>query len=311
MPLPIRSRRPRILLAVTEPAPYTFLDVPALLDSSMPRSRGGWMGYVAGAVMLVLLMGALSVAGTKSGRDLARLASAVGLVGLVSALGFYLASTVRRHKADHAMVDAVGELVQLRRWPQAGLVLEQVLSRPARTHAMRGQALVYLAAVLARYHRFDDAVAVHDHLLESEAVDPGTAFKLRVGRAMAMLRQDHLVDADRAMSELRRIEGNGESGGLALVEIYRDVKTGHPGEAIDVFQTKLPGLRDQLGHRVADAYALASRAYQLLGRDAEAAEAWAKATLLAPPLELVRRYPEVEPVAARFPGTAAPAEALG
>ena len=60
-----------------------------------------------------------------------------------------------------------------------------------------------------------------------------------------------------------------------------------------------------------DAYALAARAYQLMGRDVEAADAWARATLLAPALELVRRYPEVEPVALKYPGTPAPAEALG
>lgn len=309
--LPIGRAGPRILIHVTEPAPYTFLDVPALLERSEPRPRAGWLGYVAGAVMLVLLMGTLSVAPTESGRNIARLVSAIVLTGLVSALGFYLVSTVRRHKTEQAMVDAAGELVHLRRWPQAGIVLEQLLSRPARTHAVRVQALVYLASVLARYHRFDDAIAVEDHLLQSDRVDRETAFRLRVGRAMAMLRQDHLVDADRAMSELRRLEGTGESGGLALVEIYRDVKTGHPAEAIDVFQTKLPSLRDELGHRAADAYALVARAFQLLGRDAEAADAWAKATLLAPGMELLRRYPEVEPVAAQYPGTPAPAEALG
>ena len=296
---------------MAEPVPYTFLDVPALLERSQPRPRAGWLGYAAGAVVLVLLMGAVQVAGTEAGRNAVRLVSAVTLMALVAALAVYVVGTVKRHKAEQAMVDAAAELVQLRRWPQAGLVLEQVLSRPARTHAARAQALVYLAAVLARYHRFDDAIAVQDHLLASDRVDPGTAFGLRIGRAMAMLRQDHLVDADRAMSELRRLEGPRESGGLALVEVYRDVKTGHPAEAIDVFQTKLPSLRDQLGHRTADAYALAARAYQLLARDAEAADAWAKATLLAPPVELVRRYPELEPVASRYPGIPAPAEALG
>ena len=296
---------------MTEPPPYTFLDVPALLERSEPRPRATWLGYAAGAVVLALLLAALNVAGSEEGRNLARLASAVVLVVMVSALGFYVVGTVRRHRAEQAMVDAAAELVQLRRWPQAGLVLEQVLSRPAHTHAVRVRALFNLAAVLARYHRFDDAILVEDYLIESDRIDPGTSFGLRVGRAMAMLRQDHLVDADRAMGELRRLEGTGESGGLALVEIYRDVKTGHPAEAIDVFHTKLPSLRDQLGHRAADAYALAARAYQLLGSDAEAADAWAKATLLAPGMELVRRYPEVEPVAAAFPASPAPAEALG
>jgi hypothetical protein len=165
--------------------------------------------------------------------------------------------------------------------------------------------------VLARYHRFDDAIAVHNHLLEHELVDGGAAFGIRVGRAMAMLREDHLFDADRAISELRRLEGNEETAGLALVEIYRDVKTGHPDEAIDVFETRLPTLRDQLGHRLADAYALVSRAYDLRGREAEARGAWEKATLLAPPIELVRRYPEVAPVAEKYPASPAPAGAIG
>ena len=277
----------------------------------MPRPRAGRVGYAAAGVVLVLLMGSLVVAGTDVGRDVARFMSALGVVGLVSAMAFFVASTVKRYKAEQAMVEAAGELVQLRHWPQAAIVLEQILSQPARTHATRARALMYLASVLARYHRFDDAIAVHNHLLEHELLDAGTAFNVRIGRAMAMLREDHLFDADRAIAELRRLEGTGESGGLALVEIYRDVKTGHPAEAIDIFQTKLPALRDQLGHRVADGYALAGRAYQLLDRESEAEDSWAKATALAPPAELVRRYPEVEPVAAKYPGTVAPAEALG
>jgi hypothetical protein len=128
---------------------------------------------------------------------------------------------------------------------------------------------------------------------------------------MAMLREDHLFDADRAIAELRRLEGDQETAGLALVEIYRDVKTGHPDEAIDIFETRLPTLRDQLGHRLADAYALVSRAYDLRERATDARDAWHKATLLAPPIELLRRYPEVAPVAEKYPPSPAPAGALG
>lgn len=298
---------------MNEATPPTFLDVPALLQRSVPRPRAPLMGYLAGGVVLALVIATLNVQakGLPGGQDLARVMSGVVLVGLVAAMSFFAVSTVRRHREAQALVDAAGEMVQLRRWPQAGIVLEQILSQPARSHAMRSRALVYLASVLARYHRFDDAIAVQNHLLDNDLVDPATAFGVRVARAMAMLREDHLFDADRAMSELRRLEGTGESGGLALVEIYRDVKTGHPVEAVDVFETKLPSLRDQLGHRVADAYALAARAYQLLGRDGEAADAWAKATALAPALELLRRYPEVNDVASKYHATAAPAEALG
>ena len=126
-----------------------------------------------------------------------------------------------------------------------------------------------------------------------------------------MLREDHLFDADRALAELRRTVASAgvESAGLALVEIYRDVKTGHPDEAVQIFEQRLPVMRDQLGHRVADAYALAARAYDLLGREAEARDAYEKATLLAPPPELSRRYPEVQKLEGRYDPAIAPPEA--
>ena len=102
------------------------------------------------------------------------------------------------------------------------------------------QALIFLSSILARYHRFEDAIAVHNHLLETINFDDSTAHGIRLGRAMAMLREDHLVDADRAISELRRTSQGRESAGLALVELYRDVKTGHPTEAIEHFDAALP-----------------------------------------------------------------------
>src|SRR5262249_12612234 len=170
------------------------------------------------------------------------------------------------------------------------------------------------------YHRFEDAIAVQDHLLEQVNLDDSTAHALRLGRAMAMLRDDHLFDADRAISDLRRSTrraeesdpnanaGPGfESAGLALIEIYRDVKTGHPAESIELFNAKLPILRQQLGHRVGDAYALSARAYDLLGRQCEAQDAYEKATLLSPVEELNRRYPEVQTLAEKYRATVVPA----
>jgi hypothetical protein len=127
---------------------------------------------------------------------------------------------------------------------------------------------------------------------------------------MAMLREDHLVDADRAISELRRGPAARESAGLALVELYRDVKTGHPAEAVELFEARHPVLRDQLGIRVCDAYGLAARAYDLLGRDSEAARAWERATLLSPPAELARRYPELQPLIGKLSPAEMPASAI-
>ena len=204
----------------------------------------------------------------------------------------------------------MGELVQLRRWSQAGLLLENYLSQPARSGSLRSQGLIYLGLILARFHRFDDSVKVNEYLIDHELVDPGTMYGLKLGRAMAMLREDHLFDADRAISELRRMSAGIDSAGLALVEIYRDVMTGHPEDAIDIFNKKLPAIREQLGHRAADAYALIARAYDLLERKLEAADAFENATRLAPISELLRRYPELQKLSGRYQPADAPPEAL-
>jgi tetratricopeptide (TPR) repeat protein len=285
-----------------------FLDVPALLESSMPRPRVAWLGYGIGAFLLLVLAAALAGQRSAEAQAALRVFSALAMLLLMGVLGALTVLTVRRHRAEQEQLEAAAELVQLRRWPQAAFVLEHLLSTPARAPQLRAQALVYLAAVLARYHRFDDAIAVYNHLLDPESVDDATAYGLRLGRAMAMLREDHLFDADRAINELRRGRGRDDSAGLALVELYRDVKTGHPAEAVQLFEAKLPSLRDALGHRVADAWALAARAYDLLGRKVEAQDAFTKATLLAPPAELFRRYPEVEKLAATYAPAIAPLE---
>jgi tetratricopeptide (TPR) repeat protein len=293
-----------------QPSP-AFLDVPTLLESSRPRARVSWFWYAAGGFLLVVLSATLLSGHSETGRRLVDALSAVLMVALIAGMMVMTVVTVRRHRAEQEEVEAASEMVQLRRWPQAALLLQEVLSRPARSIGLRSQSLIYFGAVLARYHRFADAIAVYDHLLDHNLVEGGTAYGLRLGRVMAMLREDHLFDADRAIAELRRLGNTAgvDSGGLALVEIYRDVKTGHPDEAAAIFEAKLPVLRDQLGHRVADAYALAARAYDLLGRTAEAQDAYTRATLLAPLIELHRRYPEVEKLAGKYEAAPAPAEA--
>lgn len=281
-----------------------FLEVPRLLENSQPRPRAVVGRYLLGLILVVVLSAALMGAGRQATEALLALLLA-GVVTFVLILTFVM---VRNLRAEQQRVDAVAELVQLRRWTDAAVMLDQYLSAPTRTHHLRAQALTYLAAVLARFHRFDDAIAVQNHLIDHELVDGPMSVGLRLGRAMAMLREDHLFDADRAISELRRGPA-AESGPLALVEIYRDVKTGHPAEAIETFRVRLPALREQLGHRLADAWALVARAHDLLGQEPEARSAFAKATLLAPAVELYRRYPEVQKLAGRYEPSPAPKEA--
>lgn len=237
----------------------------------------------------------------------------IGGIFLLAMLGFITLMTissfraVRQHRNQHLRLESAEEMIQLRNWPEAAATLQDMLSQPFRSPILRIQALVYLTGVLVRYQRFEDAIVVQNEILEKVQLDPGTDYALRVGRAIAMLREDHLFDADRAISELRRLGDRTESPGLALVELYRDVKTGHPDDAIALFEQRIAMMREKLSHRVGDAHALVARAYDLLDRDDEARRAWERATLLTPAVELVRRYPEVEKTAAKYTASPAPA----
>jgi len=281
-----------------------FLDVPQLIERSSPQGRHSWFWYAGGLFLLIVMIS------TYVGIDHPGVVQAASLLGMMILIGVMSAATffmVRNQRAQQEQIQAASELIQLRRWPEAAVVVRNLLSRPTHSAGVRAQAMINLASILARYHRFDDAIMVEEHLLEHLRMDPGTEYGLRLGRAMAMLREDRLVDADRAINELWRVGGE-ESGGLALVEIYRDVKTGHPAEAVEIFNQRSARLREQLGHRAGDAYALIAKAYDLMGKEAEARAAWEKATLLTPMVELTRRYPETSSVAERFGVTPMPAE---
>jgi tetratricopeptide (TPR) repeat protein len=300
-----------------EVTPIGFLDVPVLLEVSTPIPRVPWIGFGAIAAVALVVLGVVlentqsSDLGDGAAKPLGQLT--LSAVVLAMAFGIFLSIPIlmlrwlKQVKAEQQLITAAGELMQLRRWTDAAIAIQHILSRPVRTLQLRSEALTYLAAILTRYHRFSDAIAVHNHLLDNDLVSPATAYGLKLGRAMAMLREDHLFDADRAISDLRRI-GPPESAAFALVDMYRDVKTGHPEEALKIFQDKLPVMRDQLGHRLADGYALAARAYDLLDRKVEAADAFTRATLLAPLIELCRRYPEFQKLVGRYEAAAAPSE---
>jgi tetratricopeptide (TPR) repeat protein len=284
-----------------------FLDVPHLLDASQPRVRAGWFWYAAGVFLLVVMVSTYLSAGSPVLAGVMQWFSGFAMLGVVVVMGMLTMTMAKRQQAEAQQLVAVEELMQLRRWKEAAVILNGMLSSPMRAPHHRVQALIYLAGVLARYHRFGDTIIVHEHLLEHVPLDPGTEQGLKLGRVMSMLREDHLVDAHRAMSELRRGDNERPSAGLALLDIYRDVKTGHPDEAVEVFEQRLSVLRDQLGHRAADAYYLAAKGYDLLGREAESQRAYERATLLSPLSELQRRYPEAASLSEKYSPALAPA----
>ena len=290
---------------ISEPS---FLDPQELIERSQPAPRAGGFWYVVGGFFFVVMISTYAGNQSPQLQAVVRLIGGVTMIGLMMVMSAFTWITVSRQREEQRRLDSLEELVQLRRWPESAMMLQELLSKPTRSPSARVQGLVYLTVVLARYHRYADTILVQEHLLDTIDMDPGTVYALQLGRAMSMLQQDHLVDANQAIRDLHRVENSGESAGLALIEIYRDVKTGHPGEAIEMFNDKLALLRRQLGHRVADAWALVAKAYDMIGRDENAREAYTNATLLAPIAEISRKYTEVASLTGKYQPAPAPAE---
>jgi tetratricopeptide (TPR) repeat protein len=285
-----------------------FLDVHWLLEESQPRARGSWFWYAVGFFFFVVLMSAYAQQKMPNGNVIVQLVSSLMMFGLMIGMGFLTWRAARAVQREQAQLEAIEELIQLRRWEEAALLVQGVLSRSTRTPQGRTQGLIFLGAVLARYHRFADAVLVYEHLLEHRLVEGDAAYGMKLARAMSLLHEDALVDADRAIGELRRLDRADDSAGLALLEIYRDVKTGHPREAIEEFEKKQHLMRRQLGHRAADGYALAAKAFDLTGENEKARDVFEKATLLSSIVELKRRYPEIGGLEEKYAVAAVPAE---
>src|SRR5579862_7667577 len=135
-----------------ESTPMGFLDVTVLLEASHPRPRLPWV-WLAMASCVILVIVAL-VASQDAGSAALEIGASF-LSGLIfCAMVILLRFTLHGMRMDQQSVASVGEMIHLRRWPEAAVSLQNILSQPAKTFQLRTEALLYLAAVLARYHRF-------------------------------------------------------------------------------------------------------------------------------------------------------------
>src|SRR5271155_3878525 len=136
-----------------------FLDVQTLLELSQPRPRVHWFWYGLVVISLLAMFGALGSGQATEVRQAIDLFSVLIILALMGATAMTTVATARRHRAAQAAVETIEELIQLRRWQQAGLVLQGFLSQPVASARLRAQALVYLSSVLSRHQRFEDAIA--------------------------------------------------------------------------------------------------------------------------------------------------------
>lgn len=290
--------------STTPPIP----EVELLLEASQPRLRlfSGWLGSV---ILTAVVVGGflLAMGYLHADQKFRMMAWAITLGAATGSI--WINWRLRRAFGNEQIrLQKIEEFLQLRRWPEALVNLVDMLMRPMVSPVARVQALMYMSAVLSRYHRFEDVIYLDDYLLGHINLDDDTASGVKMGRTMALLRDDNLLEADRALSELSRSAGAKQSAGLALLALYRDVKTGHAAEALDGLDDKVKLVRDQMGHRVADVYALAARAYDFLSRPSEAQAMFSQASLMTPLGELVRRYPELQSLIGKYVPHPAPLE---
>ena len=267
-------------------------------------------------------------------------------IGMTLGVSLLLRAGMAAGGREQQTLAQMEDRLALKHTPAVAAAATQLLARPMRSPENRLRAILLLATALARLDQQEDAIALYDQLLDHERVGgPGAAI-IRVARAMALLRADRLFDADRAISDLRqrlkrpaafqrpiaavavdysedaadqpaglidageRPELPGDDRQLfaatRLVELYRDIKTGHAEDALTLFETDRDALRDALGHRYAEVLGLTAAAHHALGHYEKAAEAFAAATTLLPAVELVRKYPELNALSDHYSPTPPP-----
>src|SRR5262249_22531680 len=118
-------------LRMTEPG-RPFLDVPTLLETSQPRGAGlrGWQ--VLGMFMLIVLVSAWASGRGDSGARAVNVLSAVVMLGVVGGMMLLSWSMFRRARAEQMRLESAEELIRLRRWPEAAMVLNDLLGQPTR-----------------------------------------------------------------------------------------------------------------------------------------------------------------------------------
>jgi tetratricopeptide (TPR) repeat protein len=309
------------------PAVGPLQDVAGLIDASRPRGevrllRPGIIIWLLLAAMLVVVLPIAPA--TLVALELVIWGALIGLV-------LYFWSIVKALRAEAQLIDGVEDALALKRYADVSAQLGWAMSRPMRHDQHRLRAMVLLATLLSRLGRHEDALVVYDALTQDERVAGPSGALVKLGRAMSLLQSDHLYDADRAIVDLRRLIDRGGAedelqqfdasappspadamsiGGLRLIELYRDVKTGHAEEAVHLFEQSLPTLTAGLGHRAGEAHALAAVAYDQLARPDDAQRCFANATALQGVADLLNRYPECRTLLTKYAPTPAPTQAV-
>jgi len=200
----------------------------------------------------------------------------------------------------------VHELTVLRRYDEAAAEAWALIPRVQRWPDHHLQATMLLTADLAALHAYEAAAAGQSYLLRFVPEGHPAGQILRLQRALALLHEDRLADAD---DELRQVEREKRSP-LAealhrVARMYQQLRTHRAAEVVadaDQRPARLRPLAVEAGY----AYGMMAAAFDRLDQSDEARRWWKLATLLLPDAAIAREAPETAGLAERY----APARSL-
>ena len=275
----------------------TEVNFTELIENSQPKRRLNRIGMFILIGLGLLVWSMIVGGGSKRGDLLSVILMWVVLTGLLVSL--FISAGRRQALAKWSRKAA--DLCLLERWEEAIEPLRKVLNKPVSLPQMRYQGLLELAGVAENTGQTDQARQIYRAI--SEEQPQGLLGKLsRLGEAIALLKLDHLADAE---TVIRQLEVNAEGPGLKslvlLARLYQQIKTGHYAEALEDEVNKCELARQGLSTKAGYAYGLLGLAHNQAGDQEQSRKYWWKATMLIKPENLVRKFPELGQLEEKFP----------
>jgi tetratricopeptide (TPR) repeat protein len=207
---------------------------------------------------------------------------------------------LRQRRQGRLMLEGF-ESLQLREWDKARAALTRLLSQPIRHAQARAEALLGLAGLAEVDHSYDAAQRIFEVILSESSASPVQLLMARVSLAATLLRMGQTADAVDLIDRINRVSlPESLRAQVEMLNLFREVSMGQSAQAIEQAEYRRGLFRQHLSTRAGYGYALLAAAFDQGGRPETARDYWQDATLLIRPEELLERFAELKPIAARY-----------
>ena len=277
----------------------TVETVETLIASSRPRS-GIFRGPNLVLLGLSMLLGA-SLANSNLFTDGGLWSWLFPQILLIVLFALMIRSTYQQRRMGQLMLGAF-EAVQLRENQQARELLGRLLRHPIQPPPARAESLLALAAVAEADHAYDVSQHIYESLMAENIADPIQLHTTRVALAAAMLRTGQTTDAVQLIDRLERADvPEPLRAQVELLTLFRAVTMGQTQPELARAQERRRLFRLYLSTRAGYGYGLLAVMFDRADQPELARRTWRDATLLVDPKELLSRFAELKPVAAKYP----------